>query len=140
MKKFIELSPYFKNVIKLVSGNPLQTAEELKSKTVEELKDIIKNLDNEIKELSTVSIGVEILHDLRGQKNNFREKKLISKIQSMQIVRSLIIIDSLDPSPRWIKGVENPNNHVDVIMTKILLYALSINNGGFLTPRYARVI
>ena len=140
MKKFIELSPYFKNVIKLVSGNPLQNVDELRSKTVEELKDIIKNLDNDIKKLSTGSIGVEILNDLRGQKNNLREKKLISKIQSMQIVRSLIIIDSLDPSPRWIKGVENPNNHVDIIMTKILLYALSINNGGFLTPRYVRVI
>jgi hypothetical protein len=140
MKKFIELSPYFKHVQKLTTEYPLQTVEELKSKTVEELKEIIKNLDDEIKELSTGPIGVEILYDLRGLKNNLHEKKLISKIQSMQIVRSLIIIDSIDPSPRWIKGVENPNNQVDIIMTKILLYALSINNGGFYTPRYARVI
>ena len=58
----------------------------------------------------------------------------------MQIIRALAIIDSIDESPRWIKGVANPNNEVDKIMTKILLYALSINNGGFSTPRYARVI
>lgn len=140
MKKFIERSPYFKNVKELVDENPLQTVVELKSKTVDELKEIIKTIDDDIKSISSKTLGVNILYDLKGKKNNSLEKKLISKIQSMQIIRALIIIDSIDESPRWIKGVANPNNEVDKIMTKILLYALSINNGGFSTPRYARVI
>ena len=140
MKKFIERSPYFKNVKELVDENPLQTVIELKSKTVDELKEIIKTIDVDIKSISSKTLGVNILYDLKGKKNNSLEKKLISKIQSMQIIRALVIIDSIDESPRWIKGVANPNNEVDKIMTKILLYALSINNGGFSTPRYARVI
>ena len=140
MKKFIERSPYFKNVKELVDENPLQTVLELKSKTVDELKEIIKKIDDDIKSISSKTLGVNILYDLKGKKNNSLEKKLISKIQSMQIIRALVIIDSIDESPRWIKGVANPNNEVDKIMTKILLYALSINNGGFSTPRYARVI
>jgi hypothetical protein len=140
MKKFIERSPYFKNVKELVDDNPLQTVLELKSKTVDELKEIIKKIDDDIKNISSKTLGVNILYDLKGKKNNSLEKKLISKIQSMQIIRALAIIDSIDESPRWIKGVANPNNEVDKIMTKILLYALSINNGGFSTPRYARVI
>jgi hypothetical protein len=140
MKKFIERSPYFKHIKKFVPDNPLQTSEELKYKNVDELKQILKDLDAEIKELSTGPIGIEISYDLKGMKNHFREKKLISKIQSLQIIRALTIIDLVDPSPRYIKGVANPNNQVDIIMGKILLYALSINNGGFSTPRYARVI
>jgi len=140
MKKFIENSPYFKYVKDSVSDNPLQTAVELKSKNVDELKEIVKTIDREIKLISNKTLGVNIMYDLKGKKNDNLEKKLISKIQSMQIVRALSIIDSVDESPRWIKGVANPKNEVDKIMTKILLYALSINNGGFSTPRYARVI
>ena len=58
----------------------------------------------------------------------------------MQIINSLSIIDYYDKSPRLINGEPNPDNEVDKVITKVLLYALSINTGAFDTPRYARII
>ena len=139
MKKFIEESSFYKYVHSVIKDNPLQTVEELKSKSVGELKEMIDDINYQIRKYKP--IGVEISYDLYGRKNDGLEKKLISKIQSLQIVRALSIIDNNDPSPRFLaNGEPNTKNEIDKIMTKILLYALSINNGGFSTPRYVRVI
>lgn len=138
MKHFIEESPYFKYVLSVVKDNPLQTVEELKSKTVDELKEMIDDVKGQIVKFKKPSI--EVLFDLKGRDNNLLEKKLISKLQSLQIIRALSIISNYDKSPEKINNKLNPNNEVDKIITKFLLYALSINTGGFSTPRYARVI
>lgn len=138
MKHFIEESPYFKYVFSVVKDNPLQTVEELKSKTVDELKEMIEDTKIQISKFKKPSI--EVVFDLKGRNNNLLEKKLISKLQSLQIIRALSIISTYDKSPEKINNKPNPNNEVDKIVTKFLLYALSINTGGFSTPRYARVI
>jgi hypothetical protein len=138
MKHFIEESTYFKYVLSVVKDNPLQTVEELKSKTVDELTEMIEDTKIQISKFKKPSI--EVVFDLKGRNNNLLEKKLISKLQSLQIIRALSIISSYDKSPEKINNKLNPNNEVDKIITKFLLYALSINTGGFSTPRYARVI
>lgn len=138
MKHFIEESTYFKYVLSIVKDNPLQTVAELKLKTVEELKEMIEDIKLQIVKFNKPSI--KITFDLKGRDNNFLEKKLISKLQSLQIIRALSIISNFDNSPIKVGSKLNPNNEVDKIVTKILLYALSINTGGFSTPRYARVI
>jgi hypothetical protein len=143
MKKFIQESPLYDKVLE-VDNNPLQTVELLKLKTVEELKEIIEDLEDEIKNFGH-KLSIKITYDLKGRPNNSLEKKLISKIQSMQIIRVLSIIDYYDVvvnnNPRrLINGQPNPDNEIDKIITKVLLYALSIHTGGFNTPRYARVI
>ena len=138
MKHFIEESTYFKYVLSVVKDNPLQTVEELKSKTVDELTEMIEDTKIQISKFKKPSI--EVVFDLKGRNNNLLEKKLISKLQSLQIIRALSIISSYDKSPEKINNKLNPNNEVDKIVTKFLLYALSINTGGFSTPRYARVI
>lgn len=143
MKRFIEESTLYNKVLE-VDENPLQTVEELKNKSVDELKDLIEDLNTQIKEFEN-PLGVNVKDDLKGRPNNSLEKKLISKIQSLQIIRALSIIDYQDvvvnKSPRrLINGQPNPDNEIDRIVTKVLLYALSIHTGGFSTPRYARVI
>lgn len=138
MRKFIKESPLYDRVLN-VNTNPLQSVEELKEKSVEELKSIIEELNTQIKRYES-GLSVKVKYDLTGRPNNSLEKKLISKIQSMQIINALSIIDYYDTTPRFIKGQPNPDNEVDKIITKILLYALSINTGAFDTPRYARVI
>ena len=143
MKRFIEESPLYDKVLS-IDETPLQTVELLKNKNVQELKDMIEDLNTQIKGFEN-PLGVNIKDDLKGRPNNSLEKKLISKIQSLQIIRSLSIIDYHDvvinENPRrLINGQPNPDNEIDRIVTKVLLYALSINTGGFSTPRYARVI
>ena len=143
MKKFIQESPLYAKVLE-IDNNPLPTVELLKLKTVEELKEIVQYLSDEIKEFEH-ELSIKITYDLKGRPNNSLEKKLISKIQSMQIIRALSIIDYYDVvvnnnHRRLINGQPNPDNEIDRIVTKVLLYALSINTGAFDTPRYARII
>jgi hypothetical protein len=58
------------------------------------------------------------------------ERKLISKIQSLQVIRALAMIDKFD----------DDDKEVDRIVSNMLLYALSIQNPGFSSPKYIRVI
>jgi hypothetical protein len=143
MKKFIQESPLYAKVLE-IDNNPLPTVELLKLKTVEELKEIVQYLSDEIKGFEH-ELSIKITYDLKGRPNNSLEKKLISKIQSMQIIRALSIIDYYDVvvnnnHRRLINGQPNPDNEIDRIVTKVLLYALSIHTGAFDTPRYARII
>jgi hypothetical protein len=57
-----------------------------------------------------------------------RKNKLISKLQSLQIVLSIMLI-----------RIESMDNG-DELMNKIMRYALSIQADVFVTPRYVRVI
>lgn len=57
-----------------------------------------------------------------------RENKLISKLQSLQIILSIMLIR--------IKSIDNGNE----LMNKIMRYALSIKADIYETPRYVRVI
>ena len=76
-------------------------------------------------------MNISIDYDLAGReiKGNI-EKKLISKIQSLQIIKALAVIDKNDKSKK----------EVDRIVSNMLLYALSIQNPGFSSPKYVRVI
>jgi hypothetical protein len=142
MRKFIKESPLYDKVLQ-EDPDPLQSVDSLKEKTVEQLKDIVTDLNNDITRFNH-DLSVKISYDLNGRPNESLEKKLISKIQSMQIIRALTIIDYYDvvinKTPRFKDLVPNSDNEVDRIITKVLLYALSINTGKFSTPRYARVI
>jgi hypothetical protein len=138
MRKFIQESPLYHKVLEF-NEDPLQSVDVLKTKSVDELKTIIDDLSFLLKSFQS-AITINIKYDLTGRPNNSLEKKLISKIQSMQIITALSVIDYYDKSPRFINREPNPDNEVDKIITKVLLYALSINTGAFNTPRYARVI
>jgi hypothetical protein len=60
--------------------------------------------------------------------SNNRKNKLISKLQSLQLVNAIIQVREVDVE----KG--------DIIINKIMRYALSIEADIFTTPRYLRVI
>ena len=98
----------------------------LKNKNIDELKMIIQELQQDLKNIKS---NVKIEYDLAGRDITGKvENKLISKIQSLQIVKALSVISSHD---------EEEANHV---VSNILLYALSIQNPGFSSPKYIRVI
>jgi hypothetical protein len=73
---------------------------------------------------------IEIRQDLGGKEIGDARGKIISKIQSLQVVKALSMIDKFD----------DKNTEVDEIVSKMLLYALSIQNPGFSSPKYIRVI
>jgi hypothetical protein len=60
--------------------------------------------------------------------NDNRKSKLISKLQSLQIILAVTEVRLFD------------HNVADDLMNKIMRYALSIQADVFVTPRYVRVI
>ena len=78
-------------------------------------------------------MAIDVVPDTRGRstEGHGRKKKLISKVQSMQVIRALAVIDSHDSD----KG-----SAVNDIVSNMLLYALSIKNPNFSSPRYVRVV
>jgi len=131
MKKFIEGSDLFYKVYSEVDGdNPIMEYRQLKDFTVDQLKKMLEDIESDIFTLAP-KIDIDIQYSTAGReiKGNV-ENKLISKIQSLQIIRALAIIDKYDDT----------NTEVDNIVSKMLLYALSIQNPGFSSPKYIRVI
>jgi hypothetical protein len=73
-------------------------------------------------------LKLKVRHDLGGKDIGGIQNKLISKIQSLQVIRALCGIYFINPA------------ELDKVVTKMLLYALSIQNPGFSSPKYVRVI
>ena len=131
MKKFIEASPLYYKVNSEIKDEPIMTATQLEDLNIDDLKELLKEIESDISRLKS-QIDIEINYDLAGRDITGNvEKKLISKIQSLQVIRALAIIDKHDKEKK---------EEVDNIVSKMLLYALSIQSQGFSSPKYIRVI
>ena len=128
IKKFIEGSNFYQ---KLEDRFDIRIMEwsELQKFNLEKLKEMLRNIQQEIVGLKA-DIKIEIKFDLGGKEMGGIERKLISKIQSLQVIRALAVIDKFD----------DEDKEVNSIVSKMLLYALSIQNPGFSSPKYIRVI
>lgn len=127
IKKFIEGSDLYYRVDEV---GKIMEWQELSKMNLDELQELLKEIELDLADLKS-EINIRIDYDLAGReiKGNV-EKKLISKIQSLQIIRALSVIDKYDESGK----------EVNQIVSNMLLYALSIQNPGFSSPKYIRVI
>lgn len=127
IRKFIENSDLYHKSNEI---GRIMEWQELSKLNINELNELLEEIELDIADLKS-EINIKIEYDLAGReiKGNV-EKKLISKIQSLQIIRALAVIDKYDESGK----------EVDSIVSNILLYALSIQNPGFSSPKYLRVI
>jgi hypothetical protein len=110
-----------------VSFTPIQSTSELSDLDISELEETASGLKTEIDEISPDKL---LLHTSSNRSSDIsgNEKKLISKVQSLQIVLAMSQIHGQDPT------IANS------IITKIMRYALSIQTDKFDTPRYLRII
>ena len=108
----------------------IQTSEELSKLTIEELQTKVKKLIKRVEKIQAEIGGnlVKVYPMVRGTDISTNEKKLISRAQSLQIVRTILKLH--------LKNQKASNE----VITKILRYALSIQTDKFSTPRYLRVI
>lgn len=141
IKRFIEGSDYYRKIEDLFDKYSNDEADDkvsveisewknLSDKKVEELKQILNKVqaDIDLMESKSGSLRLKVRHDLGGKDIGGIQNKLISKIQSLQVIRALCGIYFISPA------------EVDRVVTKILLYALSVQNPGFSSPKYVRVI
>jgi len=128
IKKFIEESTLYHDNVE--DAGRIMEWQQLVGYNVDELRNILADLQKDLLDLKS-GMNISIEYDLAGReiKGNV-EKKLISKIQSLQIIKALAVIDKNDRSKK----------EVDRIVSNMLLYALSIQNPGFSSPKYVRVI
>jgi len=117
------------------SFQEIQLTSQLSDLNVTELERIASDLKEKVDNITPDSL---LLHtssprssDISGNKN-----KLISKIQSLQIVLAISQIHSQESKKDEQKKHLISNN----IITRIMRYALSIQTDKFDTPRYLRVI
>ena len=130
IKKFIEGSVFYQKLDDRFDIRIMEWAE-LQKNDLDQLKEILRGVQNDIKSLKSDSDKkIEIRQDLGGKEIGDARGKIISKIQSLQVVKALAMIDKFD----------DKNTEVDEIVSKMLLYALSIQNPGFSSPKYIRVI
>jgi hypothetical protein len=127
IRKFIEESDLYHRIDEV---GRIMEWQELTKLDISELNELLKEIELDLADLKS-EIDIRIDYDLAGReiKGNI-EKKLISKIQSLQIIRALAVIDKYDESKK----------EVNRIVSNMLLYALSIQNPGFSSPKYIRVI
>lgn len=128
IKKFIEGSDFYQKLHDHVDMKIMEW-QELEKLNIDQLKEMLRKVQKDIDTLKS-DMSIEIKYDLAGKDIGGIEKKLISKIQSLQVVRALGVIDKFDEEDK----------EVDSIVSKMLLYALSIQNPGFSSPKYIRVI
>ena len=108
----------------------LQDYSELSELTIEQLKSLVRGLISKVSGLNKIIGGnlIEIKPLERGSDITKSENKLISRIQSLQIVLAIIQLHTVD------------HKESNDVITKILRYALSIQTDKFDTPRYLRVM
>lgn len=133
MKKFIEESKLYDKVRDYVEGEPIVAFPDLSRLSEEELEEELEALNADVLSMER-DMNVEVIPDTRGRsvEGEDRKRKLISKVQSMQVIRALAVIDSLDDS--------EDEREIDAVVSRMLLYALSIKNPSFTSPRYIRVV
>lgn len=122
----------FKSIKRLLdiydSDNYLMYNYDLRKLTISELCILVKNMISDINNIKD-KIGIINISPInRGSDISNNENKLISRIQSMQVIKSIAKI-----------YMEDKNKANDLI-TKIIRFALSIQTDKFDTPRYFRVI
>jgi hypothetical protein len=111
----------------------LKTNDELRKEllfTHDDLKSLVPNVIIEIKTTTNKGLPNKMYTDLsKGSSESSLKNKLISKLQSLQLLRALAIIYSEETTDS------------DYVITKIMRYALSIQTELFdSTPRYLRII
>jgi hypothetical protein len=108
----------------------LQTYQELSLLNIDQLKSLVRSLISTINTLRKRAEGdlIKVQPITRGSDISSNEKKLISRIQSLQVVLAIIQLHE----------ISHKDSHDAV--TKILRYALSIQTDKFDTPRYLRVV
>jgi hypothetical protein len=108
----------------------LQTYQELSLLNIDQLKSLVRSLISTINTLRKQTEGdlIKVQPITRGSDISSNEKKLISRIQSLQVVLAIIQLHE----------ISHKDSHDAV--TKILRYALSIQTDKFDTPRYLRVV
>ena len=108
----------------------LQTYQELSLLNIDQLKSLVRSLISTINTLRKQTEGdlIKVQPITRGSDISSNEKKLISRIQSLQVVLAIIQLHE----------ISHRDSHDAV--TKILRYALSIQTDKFDTPRYLRVV
>lgn len=133
MIKFIEESNLYDRVRDYIEDEPISIFQNLNRLNEDELESILSSINTDILSMEK-NMKVEILSDVRGRNIDGEEKKrkLISKVQAMQIIRALALIDSHDNSEK--------DREIDKIVSNMMLYALSIKNPNFESPRYVRAV
>ncbi len=108
----------------------LQFHSELKQLTVEELKNYTMQLIKKCRKYENIIGGniVQIKPIERGTDISRSENRLISRIQSMQIVLAILQLHNIS------------HKESNTLITKIMRYALSIETDKFKTPRYLRIL
>ena len=111
----------------------LKTEDELRKEVLfihEDLKSIVPSLIIELKTTTNKGLPNKMYTDLsKDSSESSLKNKLVSKLQSLQLLRALAIIYSEEYSDS------------DYVITKIMRYALSIQTELFeSTPRYLRII
>jgi hypothetical protein len=106
--------------------NKIESVNSLKKLTIEQLEQKLNKLYEELDSKGKNNIQYNLSD--RGSKIEGSEKKIISKIQSLQVVKTLLDIHTKD------------QNTANIIITEIMKFALSIQVDYFLTPYYLRVI
>lgn len=100
-----------------------------KNSNIEELRDLTLDLINKIELIKKGNPDKNInIREIRGTDISNSKYRLISRIQSLQVIYTILQISLVD------------NDESNAIITKILRYALSIQTDFFDTPRYLRVI
>ena len=105
----------------------MSNASELKKKSIEELEENYRILILSIRQ-EDIKNMVLIKELKRGSDISGNEGKLMSRIQSLEVIRALNQIYQKD------KNISNK------VITNIMRYALSIQTDKFQTPRYLRII
>jgi hypothetical protein len=108
----------------------LQSYEELSLLNIDQLKSLVKSLISTINILKRQVGGdlIKVQPITRGSDISSNEKRLISRIQSLQVVLAIIQLHEIS------------HKYSNDVITKMLRYALSIQTDKFDTPRYLRVM
>jgi len=123
------------------SFQEIQLTSQLSDLEVAELEKIASDLKEKIDKITPKNLLLNTSSSrssiISGNKN-----KLISKIQSLQIVLAISQIYSQEEEGKKISEKDPKIIHLisNGVVTKIMRYALSIQTDKFDTPRYLRVI
>lgn len=121
IKRFIEPERKFVPSLPVLSD-----ASDLRRYNIEDLENKVIELTDQIKKQNIRKLVS--IKPIRGQNIKGNEGKLISRIQSLEIIQAL-------------NELYNHNIfYAHRVMTKIMRYALSIKTDKFTSPRYLRVI
>ena len=126
----------------------VENIESYNSFVEKDIKELIKIAENLIEEISKIQIenpgeNIAIREISRGTDISKSKYKLISRIQSLQVIYTLLQISlkttsGTDNTRRSV--IDESNKIINKIITKMFRYALSIETEKFSTPRYLRVI